>query len=102
MARRLASRSADSSAASPVMKLPIADFDRTLVVDPGERSGWVRCCIASDGTIQEATIRQGVATVRDLGEALHRALVEEQRIDTVVFETWRLRADKARKMVGNE
>lgn len=70
--------------------------ETVLVIDPGDRTGWARAVI-TDGEITE--IRQGVTPLKDFALALGKRFTD---YDTVAYETWRLRPDMARKMVGND
>lgn len=72
------------------------ETERILVIDPGDRTGWVRAVIA-DGQITEVT--QGVNALKDFALALHKGFAN---YDTVVYETWRLYPEKAKTMVGND
>lgn len=76
---------------------------KVLVIDPGERVGWAIGEIAPDGT-------GGVLKVLDHGiEFYHeferdflRARVEAGEFDLVIFERFRIRADKAKDFIGSE
>lgn len=70
--------------------------ERVLVIDPGDRTGWARCVI-EDGEI--AGVVQGVNPLKDFGLKLAESITN---YDTVVYETWRLRPDMAKKMIGND
>lgn len=70
--------------------------ERVLVVDPGDRTGWARCVIA-DGEITDVV--QGVTPLKDFAVKLAESVTN---YDTVVYETWRLRPDMAKKMIGND
>lgn len=70
--------------------------ETVLVIDPGDRTGWARAVI-TDGAITE--IRQGVTPLKDFAVTLGKRFAD---YDTVAYETWRLRPDMARKMVGND
>ena len=67
-----------------------------LAIDPGERVGFATGIIA-DGELE--VTGQGVAPLQDFAIKLGKAIAN---YDTVVYETWRLRPDMARKMVGND
>jgi hypothetical protein len=69
---------------------------RVLAIDPGERVGWAH------GTIEDHALTvtgQGVTALKDFALTLAERIGE---YDLVVYETWRLRADVARKMIGND
>lgn len=70
--------------------------ERVLVVDPGDRTGWARCVIDGE-TISDVVT--GVTPLKDFAVALGKSV---DKYDTVVYETWRLRPDMAKKMVGND
>ena len=72
--------------------------ERVLVVDPGDRTGWVRCVI-EDGEIVEGSVVQGVTPLKDFAIALGKGV---GNYDRIVYETWRLRPDMAKKMIGND
>lgn len=72
--------------------------ERVLVIDPGERVGWARCVI-EDGTIVPDSVVQGVTPLKDFAMKLATSI---ENYDTVVYETWRLRPDMAKRMVGND
>lgn len=72
--------------------------ERVLVIDPGDRTGWVRCVI-EDGVIDPASVVQGVHPLKDFALKLAESVTN---YDTIVYETWRLRPDKAKVMVGND
>src|SRR5690606_27995118 len=52
-----------------------------------------------DGEIVPDSIEQGVTPLKDFAVTLHDRF---ENYDTVVYETWRLRPDMAKKMVGND
>lgn len=66
-----------------------------LAIDPGERVGW------ATGEVDEGleVADHGVAPLRDFAIKLGESV---SKYDVVIYETWRLRADVARKMVGND
>lgn len=72
--------------------------ERVLVIDPGDRTGWVRCVI-EDGVIDPASVVQGVHPLKDFAMKLAQSVGDYQH---VVYETWRLRPDMAKPMVGND
>lgn len=71
--------------------------DRVLVIDPGDRTGWAVADVWSDGTFE--VIEQGVTPLKDFAIKLYEAA---PKYDVLIYETWRLRADMAKKMVGND
>lgn len=70
--------------------------ERVLVIDPGERVGWAKAVI-TDGEITEVT--QGVHHLKDFALALGKGA---ENYGHIIYETWRLRPDMAKKMVGND
>lgn len=79
---------------------------KVLVVDPGERVGWCHAeIIVPDprSTTQFAPCLRvtghGISTLKDFGLKVTEVY---DNYDVVIYETWRLRADIARKMVGND
>lgn len=72
--------------------------ERVLVIDPGERVGWARCTI-EDGLITPDSVVQGVHPLMDFAVKLSSSVTN---YDTLVYETWRLRPDMAKKMIGND
>jgi len=78
---------------------------RVLAIDPGERVGWAHGEFIVDyhGVVQPLTITgHGISFLRDGALAVHQAVVVEDRYDVVVYETWRLRAHKAKQFAGND
>lgn len=67
-----------------------------LVIDPGDRTGWARAVI-DDGQIIE--VSQGVAPLKDFALKLEKVVGS---YDVIAYETWRLRPDKAKAMIGND
>ena len=70
--------------------------ERVLVIDPGDRTGWARCVIEGAAI---TSLTSGVSALKDF--AIKMAEVASE-YDTFVYETWRLRPDVAKKMVGND
>jgi hypothetical protein len=68
-----------------------------LALDPGERVGWARAAIYPDGQWFEMT--HGITPLKDMALAVHRKITD---YDVVVYETWRLAADKARSFAGSD
>jgi hypothetical protein len=74
---------------------------KILALDPGERVGWATATV--DGPHHELVIEDhGIARLRDMAMAVYRAVVTEDKYDVVIYETWRLRANKARQFAGND
>lgn len=74
---------------------------KVLVIDPGERVGWCTAEVA-EGTLTKPGIKpieRGVTPLKDFALKLNDVFSD---YDVVVFETWRLRPDVAKKLVGNE
>src|SRR4051812_11884394 len=63
-----------------------------IALDPGERVGWARARVNPDGTWDDMT--HGITALKDMALALHKNVT---KYDVVIYETWRLRADEARK-----
>ena len=76
--------------------MPPSITECVLVIDPGDRTGWARAVI-EDGEIVGVT--NGVTPLKDFAVKLYEVAGD---YDTLVYETWRLRPDMARKMVGND
>lgn len=72
--------------------------ERVLVIDPGDRVGWARCEI-SEKLIVPETVVHGVTPLKDFAMALGKSA---NTYDVFAYETWRLRPDKAKAMVGND
>jgi len=72
--------------------------ERVLVVDPGDRTGWARCVI-EHGVITPDSVVHGVHPLKDFALKLAESITN---YDHVVYETWRLRPDMAKKMIGND
>lgn len=82
---------------------------RVLALDPGERVGWARADVSSDG--QWTDLRHGITELRDMALAVHRSLVlpifdpakEEPPpdYDVVIVEDWRLYPGMAQQFVGS-
>lgn len=70
--------------------------ERVLVIDPGDRTGWARTVIEDDEIIE---VSNGVSNLKDFALKLYEVAGD---YDTIVYETWRLRPDMAKKMVGND
>lgn len=67
-----------------------------LALDPGQKVGWARAAVADDGSISD--LRHGITEWKPmalrLGDVMHE-------YDVVIYETWRLRPDKAMQMIGS-
>lgn len=82
---------------------------RVLAMDPGERVGWATGWIELPGDstphdheVSEPTLTidtHGISFLKDMALKLHTVA---QEYDVIVYETWRLRADKARSFIGSE
>lgn len=72
---------------------------KILALDPGEKVGWATASLDDGGL---AVDTHGISHLKDMALAIFRAVVEERRYDLVIYETWRLRRDKAMTFVGNE
>lgn len=69
---------------------------KVLAIDPGERTGW------AIGEIEDSKltiVNQGVTPLKDFALKFHEVAGD---YDVVVYEWWRLRADVAKKMIGND
>lgn len=86
---------------------------RVLAVDPGESVGWARATIAErdlmhGGQIVKQSIpwldveAHGIAYLKDMAQAIYKAVVVEDRYDVIVYETFLLTAKGARVMVGSD
>lgn len=69
-----------------------------LVIDPGERVGWARAQIIH-GVIDTDVVTCGSTPLKDFAMKLYESAPS---YETLVYETWRLRPDVARKMIGND
>lgn len=74
------------------------NIESVLVLDPGNRVGWVRADIV-DGEIKQATLVQGVTPLKDMALTLGKRI---DQYDTVVYETWRLAPGWEKKFIGND
>jgi hypothetical protein len=68
-----------------------------LALDPGERVGWACAYIWADG--EWGDMKHGITPLKDMALAVHRKITD---YDVVVYETWRLAADKARSFAGSD
>jgi len=73
-------------------------LESVLVLDPGQRVGWCRADIV-DGEIKQATFVQGVTPLKDMALTLGKRI---DQYDTVVYESFHLRPDKAQDLIGND
>lgn len=69
---------------------------RVLAIDPGERVGWARGLASPDELQLED---HGIAELKPFAVKLGSAISE---YDVVIYETWRLFAGEAKKMVGSD
>lgn len=72
--------------------------EKVIVIDPGERVGWARCTI-EDGAITPDSVVHGVHALKDFALKFAESVTN---YDHVIYETWRLRPDMAKRMVGND
>lgn len=70
--------------------------EHVLVIDPGDRTGWARAVI-EDGVITE--VQEGVTPLKEFALGLGKNI---HKYDCVIYETFRLREDKALQMIGND
>lgn len=68
---------------------------RILAIDPGEKVGWARGLLATDLSLED----HGIADLKPFAMKLGEAITN---YDVIVYETWRLYAGFAKKMVGND
>ena len=69
--------------------------ERVLVIDPGERVGY---CVAEIGASVEIT-SHGISGLKEFALKLEEVF---PTYDTVVYETYRIAADKAKKHIGSD
>jgi hypothetical protein len=86
-------------------------MEKILAIDPGERVGWASGIVYPEATVEgadgmpkeEATsldvTDQGVHQLKDFAMSLGKNI---EKYDTVVYETWRLYPNMAKRMVGND
>jgi len=85
---------------------------RVLAIDPGERVGWAHGdvyvppkgglrgqMVGNDGSPDLRVTGHGISFLKDFALKLHEVA---STYDVIVYETWRLRADKARAFIGND
>jgi hypothetical protein len=72
---------------------------RAIAIDPGERTGWAVGTVPPDEPPRLLIESQGVNTIKTFAKTLGEKIGD---YDVVIYETWRLRPDMARKMVGND
>lgn len=81
---------------------------RVLAVDPGERVGWCTATVHEDVMPRSQwpnefeVTAHGISFLKDAALAIHKAVVLEDRIDVIVYETWILTARGARVSVGSD
>ena len=79
---------------------------RVLAVDPGERVGWARGLIAdlthTQGYHTLEVEAHGIAYLKDAAMQVYNAVVVEDRIDVVIYETFILTARGAKVSVGSD
>lgn len=69
---------------------------KVLAIDPGEKVGWARGCVQPNAFELED---HGIADLKPFALKLYDAIAD---YDAVVYETWRLYAGHAKKMIGND
>lgn len=67
-----------------------------LVVDPGERVGWVRAAVVGDHL---EIVGHGITELKTFGLKINQVFGD---YDVVVYESWRLAASMASKFAGND
>jgi hypothetical protein len=80
---------------------------RILAVDPGERVGWCTGTITEPGAhppygVTLEVTAHGIAFLKDAAMQVYKAVVLEDRIDVVVYETFILTARGGKTMVGSD
>jgi hypothetical protein len=70
--------------------------ERVLVIDPGERVGWAVVTIDEQGM---SVLRHGITGLKDFAVKLDTSF---HRYDTVVYETYRIAAEKLKQHVGSD
>ncbi len=70
---------------------------RVLAIDPGERVGWAHGKVVGDDRLE--ITGHGISHLKDFALKLHEVTPE---YDVIVFETFRLRATAAKKLIGND
>lgn len=70
--------------------------EKILAIDPGERTGWATGESTPDGLVVTG---QGVAPLKNFAVKLGESF---ENYDTVLYETWRLYANMAKRLVGND
>lgn len=82
---------------------------RILTLDPGERVGWARVTYDPDLPWAEMDWNHGILELKPCAMALvgcnwsdPNEVLAVQNYDRVVFETWRLRGDKAAEFAGSD
>lgn len=69
---------------------------KVLAIDPGEKVGWARVT-ASPGSFSLED--HGIADLKPFAIKLHESV---PNYDVLIYETWRLYAGQAKKMIGND
>jgi hypothetical protein len=81
---------------------------RILAVDPGERVGWCTATVTPwrydnpGGEPRLDVTAHGIAFLKDAAMQVYKAVVLEDRIDVVVYETFILTARGGKTMVGSD
>lgn len=71
--------------------------ETVLALDPGEKIGWARAVLYEDGSWSE--VRHGITPLKDMAIAVAERAHE---YDTIVYESYRIRPDKARQHIGSD
>lgn len=80
---------------------------RVLAIDPGERVGWATGVIAWEDGVGAVSSdppllhvqNHGISHLKEFALKLHKVA---GNYDRIVYETWRLRPQMARKFIGSE
>jgi hypothetical protein len=72
---------------------------RVLALDPGERVGWATGVIDTGAEPFLEVSNHGISFLKDMALKLHEVA---GNYDVIVYETWRLRPNKAKAFIGNE
>lgn len=71
--------------------------ETVLALDPGERVGWARAVLYEDGSWKE--LRHGITPLKDMALAVASSAGQ---YDTIVMESYRIQASKAKQHIGSE
>jgi hypothetical protein len=78
---------------------------RILAIDPGERVGWATAEVTVHGPGVQHRLDvtgHGIAYLKDAALQVYKAVVDEDRIDVLVYETFILTHRGAKVMVGSD